>query len=106
MAFDETSTIADVDLLFTVFNGGKSVSEEGFLNFVSLCCVVSLPGFFHLLVHVLMCTFSVEPCSHEMIEYLLQVDFTAESLASEASSPIPESVLRTTPYMTHPIFNS
>ncbi|CAM6106004.1 unnamed protein product [Calypogeia fissa] len=58
VSFDETTTVADVDLLFAVFNGGKSV------------------------------------------------DFTAESLASEAASPIPASVQRTSPYLTHPIFNS
>lgn len=27
VAFDETTSIGDVDLLFKIFNGGKSVSE-------------------------------------------------------------------------------
>ncbi|KAJ1266715.1 hypothetical protein BS78_08G173400 [Paspalum vaginatum] len=57
VAFDETTTLEDVDKLFKVFNNGKSVS------------------------------------------------FTAESLAPEVSSPIPSSLARESPYLTHPIFN-
>ncbi|WVZ91545.1 hypothetical protein U9M48_037701 [Paspalum notatum var. saurae] len=57
VAFDETTTLEDVDKLFKVFNSGKSVS------------------------------------------------FTAESLAPEVSSPIPSSLARESPYLTHPIFN-
>ncbi|KAL3682194.1 hypothetical protein R1sor_000216 [Riccia sorocarpa] len=58
VAFDETTTLGDVDKLFTIFSGGKSV------------------------------------------------DFTAESLASEAAPTIPKQLERTSPYLTHPVFNS
>ncbi|PKA61157.1 Glycine dehydrogenase [decarboxylating], mitochondrial [Apostasia shenzhenica] len=34
------------------------------------------------------------------------VNFTAESLASEVQSPIPKGLVRESPYLTHPIFNS
>ncbi|KAF0916700.1 hypothetical protein E2562_011551 [Oryza meyeriana var. granulata] len=57
VAFDETTTLEDVDKLFKVFNGGKPVN------------------------------------------------FTAESLAPEVSSSIPSSLVRKSPYLTHPIFN-
>nr|AAS16361.1 glycine dehydrogenase P protein [Oryza sativa Indica Group] len=57
VAFDETTTLEDVDKLFKVFNGGKPVN------------------------------------------------FTAESLVSEVSSSIPSSLVRKSPYLTHPIFN-
>ncbi|BBN16741.1 glycine cleavage system P protein (glycine dehydrogenase) [Marchantia polymorpha subsp. ruderalis] len=58
VAFDETTSIADVDKLFAIFAGGKSV------------------------------------------------DFTAESLAPEAASRVPKGLERTSPYLTHPIFNA
>ncbi|KAJ3695000.1 hypothetical protein LUZ60_000377 [Juncus effusus] len=58
VAFDETTTLEDVDTLFKVFNGGKSAN------------------------------------------------FTAESIAPEVDSPIPTGLTRTSPYLTHSIFNS
>ncbi|CAM0882366.1 unnamed protein product [Alopecurus aequalis] len=57
VAFDETTTLEDVDKLFKVFSGGKPV------------------------------------------------DFTAESIAPEVSSSIPSSLVRDSPYLTHPIFS-
>ncbi|KAM3331692.1 hypothetical protein ACQJBY_027560 [Aegilops geniculata] len=57
VAFDETTTLEDVDKLFKVFSGGKPV------------------------------------------------DFTAESIAPEVSSSIPPSLVRDSPYLTHPIFS-
>ncbi|KAG9455700.1 hypothetical protein H6P81_000208 [Aristolochia fimbriata] len=57
-SFDETTTLEDVDKLFTVFANGKSVP------------------------------------------------FTASSLASEVESTIPSGLVRESPYLTHPIFNS
>ncbi|KAJ3684749.1 hypothetical protein LUZ61_013913 [Rhynchospora tenuis] len=57
VAFDETTTLEDVDTLFKVFNGGKPAS------------------------------------------------FTAESLAPEVNSPIPDGLVRQSPYLTHQIFN-
>ncbi|WOG84123.1 hypothetical protein DCAR_0103304 [Daucus carota subsp. sativus] len=57
-SFDETTTLEDVDKLFKVFAGGKSVP------------------------------------------------FTAASLASEVQDVIPSGLVRETPYLTHPIFNS
>ncbi|GJN17899.1 hypothetical protein PR202_gb05006 [Eleusine coracana subsp. coracana] len=57
VAFDETTTLEDVDKLFKVFSGGKPVN------------------------------------------------FTAESIAPEVSSSLPSSLIRDTPYLTHPIFN-
>ncbi|MFS7928676.1 putative glycine dehydrogenase (aminomethyl-transferring) [Helianthus anomalus] len=58
VAFDETTTIEDVDTLFKVFSLGKPVT------------------------------------------------FTAASLAPEVQNVIPSGLVRETPYMTHPIFNS
>ncbi|WJX09634.1 glycine dehydrogenase (aminomethyl-transferring) [Trifolium repens] len=58
VAFDETTTLEDVDKLFKVFAGGKSVS------------------------------------------------FTAASLAPEFQNAIPSGLVRETPYLTHPIFNT
>ncbi|KAK6927282.1 Glycine cleavage system P protein [Dillenia turbinata] len=58
VSFDETTTLEDVDKLFSIFAGGKSVS------------------------------------------------FTAASLALEVGSVIPPSLIRESPYLTHPIFNS
>ncbi|KAK9699763.1 hypothetical protein RND81_08G194600 [Saponaria officinalis] len=58
VSFDETTTLEDVDKLFKVFSGGKSVP------------------------------------------------FTAASIAPEVENAIPSSLVRETPYLTHPIFNS
>lgn len=57
-AFDETTTLEDVDDLFSVFSGGKPVP------------------------------------------------FTAASLAHEVESAIPSGLVRESPYLTHPIFNT
>ncbi|KAL5071675.1 hypothetical protein RYX36_022562 [Vicia faba] len=57
-AFDETTTLEDVDKLFKVFAGGKPVS------------------------------------------------FTAASLAPEFQNAIPSGLVRESPYLTHPIFNT
>ncbi|CAJ2675229.1 unnamed protein product [Trifolium pratense] len=58
VAFDETTTLEDVDKLFKVFAGGKPVS------------------------------------------------FTAASLAPEFQNAIPAELVRESPYLTHPIFNT
>ncbi|KAI3979481.1 hypothetical protein MKX01_001673 [Papaver californicum] len=58
VAFDETTTLEDVDELFKVFSGGKPVP------------------------------------------------FTAASLAPEVQNAIPAGLVRESPYLTHPIFNS
>ncbi|KAF1886331.1 hypothetical protein Lal_00045563 [Lupinus albus] len=58
VAFDETTTLEDVDKLFKVFAGGKPVS------------------------------------------------FTAASLAPEVQTSIPSGLIRESPYLTHPIFNT
>jgi len=58
VSFDETTTLDDVDKLFKIFAGGKSVN------------------------------------------------FTAASLAPEVHTVIPDGLVRETPYLTHPIFNS
>lgn len=57
VAFDETSTLEDVDTLFSVFSLGKNVG------------------------------------------------FTAESLASEVSSNVPENLKRESAFLSHPVFN-
>ncbi|KAL5728799.1 glycine dehydrogenase (aminomethyl-transferring) [Ranunculus cassubicifolius] len=58
VSFDETTTLEDVDKLFTVFSLGKPVN------------------------------------------------FTAASLAPEVNNVIPGGLVRESPYLTHPIFNS
>ncbi|KAL2346549.1 hypothetical protein Fmac_000549 [Flemingia macrophylla] len=58
VAFDETTTLEDVDNLFNVFSDGKAVS------------------------------------------------FTAASLAPEVQSALPSGLIRKSPYLTHPIFNT
>ncbi|CAI9093678.1 OLC1v1029236C1 [Oldenlandia corymbosa var. corymbosa] len=58
VAFDETTTLEDVDKLFQVFAGGKPVG------------------------------------------------FTAESLAPEVDNKIPSGLVRKSPFLTHPIFNT
>lgn len=38
--------------------------------------------------------------------FIFQVSFTAESLAPEVQTAIPSGLIRDSPYLTHPIFNT
>ena len=89
-SFDETTTLEDVDKLFKVFAGGKSVC--GADSSIVVCLVVFLfVHYTHAIKNVLV---------------TCQVPFTAASLASEVQDVIPSGLVRETPYLTHPIFNS
>ena len=86
VAFDETTTLEDVDNLFKVFAGGKPVSMITYYISISQLSIMSL-------LMILMLIY-------------IQVSFTAASLAPEVQSAIPSGLVRKSPYLTHPIFNT